>query len=170
MMSLTISAKSSDRISAARMARASAFAPLLVVVPLLLSLLWFSVFSALAPRLKGTSFLLVSILGVLAIYLVLVAGYFTVALAFRAFGFLSRRSLLMAGIAVSLAIALQVLVWSSGDPLSPLSPSEQAEAFLFPACVYLFAFTCMSWLWWRVARGNMPVAESTELEARAPQL
>jgi len=138
-------------LSSSRVARASALAPLLLVVPLLV----FTVaFAGLAPlRLpEGFGFALIAV-GVLPIYLVLVAAYLALTFVLRALRCLTLRSLLLASAAASVALGGLFLYFAFE---TPPTPSEQVEAFAIATGFYLLLTFGMSWLWWRIARGPSP--------------
>jgi hypothetical protein len=136
------------RLSSRRIARASALAPLLLVVPLLVFTI--ALAGLAPPRLPvGFGFLLIAV-GVLPIYLVLVAAYLALTFVLRAFQRLSLRSLLLASAAASVSLGGLFLHFAFEKQASPF---EEVEAFAIGAGFYLPLMFGMSWLWWRIARG-----------------
>ena len=149
----TLGSSLQARLSSRRIARASALAPLLLVVPLLV----FTVaLAGLAPpRLPvGFGFALIAV-GVLPIYLVLVTAYLALTFVLRAFRCLTLRSLLLASAAASVALGGLFLHFAF-ETSAP--PSEQVEAFAIGTGFYLPLTFGMSWLWWRIARGPSAAA------------
>lgn len=142
-----------DRLSVARIAKASALAPLLLVIPLLVFVVGCFWLDPL-PALEDFGLMPFVIVGVLPIYIGLVMACLALTFALRALGHLTRRSLFIASTAVSIAIGLLFLPWAS-EASVPFS--EQLKWFAFGAGVYLLITFGMSWFWWRIA--NVQVRE-----------
>lgn len=148
-----------DRLSVARIAKASALAPLLLVIPLLVFVVGFFWLDP-RPALEDFGLIPFVVVGVLPIYISLVTVYLALTLALRALGHLTRRSLFVASAVASVAIGLLFLSWASEES-APFS--EQLKWFAFGTGVYLLITFGMSWLWWHIA--NVQVRDPSDATA-----
>lgn len=136
------------RVSTARLARASAIVPLVLVLPMAAFLMFvmnsehFSKMPAGIGPAIFTSF-------VLPVYIGIAVGYFALAVLLTSLGVLTLRSMLLASAALSVAIGGLYVLWSEES-----SARELVEAFALGTGFHVPIWCTISWLWWRLARGT----------------
>ena len=144
------SAELQQRVSTARLARASAIAPLLLVVPLT-AFVVFAMNSESFPKMTAGFGPAIFALGILPVYAGIAIGYFALAVILRMLGLLSLRSMLLASAALSVAIGCLYVFWSEET-----SANELLESFAVGTGYHAPIWGAMSWLWWRLTRGQTP--------------
>ena len=147
---------------------ASAIAPLGLALPLFVVVYFMSssFFAQAQPGSESASAspLLIAVLGVIQVYLPLVALYVVVGLAFRRLELLTRNSFLVTGALASVAIGL----WLGCDWEVKCATGEALQGLLIQTCVCLVLFTTVSLLWWYLASKKLApatVAAATTSEA-----
>ncbi len=141
-------------IAIRRIVVASAVAPLTLTLPGFIGAasMWAHFSSTAEPGgvLHTNNAVAVAALSVLPVYVGLACGYIMVAMLLRFFGYLTRRSLCIGGIAVSLALGLLL----SCDWSETCETIETLQAFGIQSLIATCLLTGMSVVWWRMAAGT----------------